>query len=74
MSARDGAVSVTDKHGRQVKTAAGIEAECARLHKQICRLYNGYTPVRDIERLLWDLRIARGNELRALGVIVPWED
>jgi hypothetical protein len=66
MSARTGAVSVTDKHGRQVKTAASIEAECARLHKQICRLYNTTITVREIERLLWELKIARGNELRAL--------
>jgi hypothetical protein len=73
MSARTGAVSVTDKHG-EPKTAESIEREVARIHKQICRLYNTTITVREIERLLWDLRIARGNELRALGVTVPWED
>lgn len=50
----------------EMNTREEILQETARLRKRICRLYHGYTPVREIERLLKDLEIATQNEFRRL--------
>jgi hypothetical protein len=43
MSARDGAVSVTDKHGRQIKTAGSLRKAIAwdQLNGEVYKWING---------------------------------
>ena len=43
-----------------------LEFKVKKLRKQIARLYNGPTPIREIEKLYRDLEIARQNELKKI--------
>lgn len=47
-------------------TRESIYAEYHKTRRQIARLYNTYTPIREIEQLSADLEIALQNDLERL--------